>query len=325
MVASRLANFKPRDADNLLVKFKAQEIANLVWSFATLDHKTQPIMDYFADYIIYICSDQKKKTYDERSIAQCFKRQEIANIAWSCTILEQYPKQLMTLLYAALFGVNDTHPKSLATIYGDVGLQRQAIMTMFYVQMALDIEEPDLGLSLPPNFPFDWKETHDTTSYMLNDDEERLQLTTSRLQKTVSKALSRIEFDHVQEHIISTNDIQVDHGITLSDENQEFLSIDIADVENMIGIEVDGPGHFITVLDDDSDDGSQTVPSDHDSRRGILASTNQQVNGPTAMKDRLLQHLGWSIIHIPFWEWRDLKDDEEAEEEYIESLLQNVQ
>lgn len=300
-----MENFNPRTAENALVKFKAQEIANLVWSFATLNHKEQPIMDYFTDYIIYICSDNRAKKYDESTIAKCFKRQEIANIAWSCTILEQYPKQLMNLLYAGLFGVKDTDPKTLASIYDDDGLQRQAIMTMFYVQMALDFEKPELGLSLPPNFPSDWRETHDSNTYTpeLNDEDEKLRITTSRLQLKVNEALNRCRRqDYVQEHIITTTDLQVNYDITLSNENQEFLSIDMADVESMNGVEVDGPGHFITLLDESG-------------------TFKQEVNGPTALKDRLLEHLEWYIMHIPYWKWRDLGGDEESEDEYLQGLF----
>ncbi len=276
-------------------------------------------MDYFTEYIIYICSDNRGKKYDESHIAKCFKRQEIANIAWSCTILEQYPKELMNLLYAGLFGVKETDPKTLASIYGDDGLQRQAIMTMFYVQMALDFEKPELGLSLPPNFPSDWRETNDSNNYtsVLNDKDEKLRITTSRLQLRVNEALNRCRSqDYVQEHIITTTDLQVNYDITLSNENQEFLSIDMADVETLNGVEVDGPGHFITLLDDssvNSEDGGELMSES--------GSFKQEVNGPTALKDRLLEHLEWYIMHIPYWKWRDLGGDEESEDEYLQGLF----
>ena len=224
----------------------------------------------------------------------------------------------MNLLYAGLFGVKETDPKTLASIYGDDGLQRQAIMTMFYVQMALDFEEPELGLSLPPNFPSDWRETNDSNDYtsVLNDKDEKLRITTSRLQLRVNEALNRCRSqDYVQEHIITTTDLQVNHDITLSNENQEFLSIDMADVETLNGVEVDGPGHFITLLDDSS------VNSKDADLMSESGSFKQEVNGPTALKDRLLEHLEWCIIHIPYWKWRDLGGDEESEDEYLQGLF----
>ena len=292
-------------------------------------------MESFAPYMVYICSNSRSnKKYDEKSIARCLKRQEAANIAWSCTVLEQYPKQLLPLLYVALFGDAGSSPASLEAIYGDDGIQRQAIMTMFYVQMALDIEAPELGLSLPPKFPVDWKESqNEFNNVYIDGTDTSLQLTTSRLQGKVSSALERIGFDHVQEHVISTSELENDLGIVLSHEDQEFLSIDIADVENLIGLEVDGPGHFITVLDDaddtaitmgDKSNGEILRKSDGKNGWKFMANAKQKNNGPTTLKDRLLQHLGWSVMHIPYWEWRDLKANSNAEEEYIQNLLKDI-
>ncbi len=332
-LVSRLGSFDPKvNPDNLLSKFKAQEIANLVWAFATLNYNSPGMMESFTPYITYIsCEGGKRKNYDERSIARYFKRQEVSNIAWSCTVLEQYPLQLMPLLYTAMFGGNNSNPDSLKAMYGDDGIQRQSIMTMFYVQMALAMEAPELDLSLPPQFPSDWRETDSSDAQTLNVDAvTTLQITTSRLQERVSHALDRIGYEHVQEHIISTSELEINQGIFLSNENQEFLSIDIADVENMIGIEVDGPGHFITLIDDmDDSKMNQSYEGAFKTSGGksgykFMGAQKQQINGPTALKDRLLQNLGWSVLHIPYWDWRDLKGDKDAEERYLQNLLQSV-
>jgi hypothetical protein len=57
-------------------------------------------------------------------------------MAWSCAVLEEYPKDLMPLLYTALFGKNcDGDPNHLKNIFGDDGIQKQAVMTMFYVSV----------------------------------------------------------------------------------------------------------------------------------------------------------------------------------------------
>jgi hypothetical protein len=320
----------------MLSKFKAQEIANLVWAFATLNYRNSNIIEHMSPYINYICSDKKTGAYSQQSIARIFKRQEIANIAWSCSVLQQYPKTLMPLLYHALFGKDGTIPEAVKAAYEDDGMQRQALMTVFYVQMSLAMEMPEYELSLPPDFPAGWKDTDninsDTNPRNSRQDgtNDMLQLTTSRLQNKVSSALGRQGFEHVEEHVISTDELERDHGVTLSFEKQEFLSIDIADVENLIGFEVDGPGHFITVLDDnDTKKSKQSEGKVLKTRKGnsvwnFSASTKQAINGSTALKDRLLQHLGWSVIHIPYWDWRDLKGDEDAEDNYIQNLLRDV-
>lgn len=307
----RLAKFNPdSDMHKMLSRFKGQEIANLLWAFATLNYRKSKLMDDVTPYILHVCSDGRSKRYDERSISRSFKRQEIANIAWSCAVLEQYPKQLMPLLYTALFGEDGSNPELIRTIYSDEGIQRQAVMTMFYVQMALDMEAPGLKLRLPLSFPMKWVESANVNSNVQSPDGNEnasLQLTTSRLQSKVGNVLDRLGFDHVEEHVISTNGIERSHNIVLSEDNQEVLSIDMADVDKLIGLEVDGPGHFITVLDDESGD-----------------EESLQMNGPTSLKDRLLNHLGWSVIHIPYYEWRELKGDDEAEDNYMQTKLQNV-
>lgn len=313
-------------------KFKAQEIANLVWAYATLNHSAPGMLDSFTPYIMHMCT-KKSGIVTTKSIAKYMKRQEAANLAWSCAVLQQYPKDLIPLLYTALFGENiEGNPNELLKIYADNGIQKQAIMTMFYVQMAVQLEAPDLHLSLPLNFPTEWKESdsNQKVAGTIDDstfDSSMLQLTTSRLQNNISGRLKQIQFDHVLEHTISTDELYSQLGIRLSNENQEFLSVDIANLDRKVGIEVDGPGHFVNVLDADTstDPSAETVSSSEGSAIKLFsgktgwqfkATTQQRVNGPTALKYRLMSHLGWSLAHIPYFEWRDLKGDPEKEEEY---------
>ncbi len=119
---------------NLNSNFKAQEMANLVWSFATLNHPSGGMLHSFTPYAVQMCKGKGKRTYDESSISKFFKRQEVANMAWSCAVLEEYPKELMPLIYTALFGKNQSgNPDELKRLYDDDGIQKQTVMTMFYV------------------------------------------------------------------------------------------------------------------------------------------------------------------------------------------------
>lgn len=113
--------------------------------------------------------------------------------------------------------------------------------------------------------------------------------------------MNRIGFNHIQEHLIITDDLETNYGIKLSSQRLEFLSIDIARLEDRLGIEVDGPAHFVNILD---------------SQQG-----RRQPNGPTALKHRLLSLLGWKILHVPFWEWKDVNGDKEREEEYCKGII----
>lgn len=303
-----------RDDNNPACHFKAQEIANLVWSFATLNHKSNGLLHSFTPYLLKMCSDGKK-IYDTRSIAKFIKRQEVANIAWSCAVFEEYPEHLMPLLYAALFGTEKGSAEEVRRFYDDCGIQKQTIMTMFYVQTALHLECPELGLRLPDSFPLGW--ISDDTSPALEANASILRLTTSRLQQTISRDLKAMGFDHVLEHTISTDDLKSDYEIYLSSDNHDFLSIDIANLECKVGIEVDGPGHFVQILDGENNDFNNILSKGEamKGKRGLTgwkftATSQQQTNGPTALKHRLMNRLGWSIGHIPYYEWRRQNDIE---------------
>lgn len=324
---SRLASSKPI-CPGASTKWKAQEISNLIWAFATLNVESNDLIESFTPHIIRLCS-LGKPSYSVESIAQSIKRQEAANLAWSCAVLQEYPEELMPLLYTAMFGEDFTDPKYLQQVYDDDGVQKQSVMTMFYVQMALQMEAPSLGLKLPPNFPIGWQEG-DSISKMkkmtANEvDNSMLQLTTSKLQQKVSQTLNSIGFDHKVEHVISTDDLEKDCGVYLSSVNQEFLSLDIANLEQKIGIEVDGPGHFVNVIDSSNDNTSNEIGGEISTGKGkrgweFTANGSQQVNGPTALKHRLMLLLGWKIAHIPYFEWRQNED----KEEYCKNLLKEL-
>ena len=59
-------------------------------------------------------------------------------------------------------------------------------------------------------------------------------------------------------------------------------------------MEVDGPAHFL---------GDGRTPS-----------------GSTLLKRKQLWHLGYTVVPVPFWEWKALRD-EEAKRLYLEDKL----
>ena len=310
-VMRRLKNLRP---------FKGQEIANILWSFATLNAQPDPaLIDALSSYITSICSG-KKGAADERSISRVFKRQELANVAWSCAVVGRYPEELMKILYTGIVGTaND--PNLMKQIFRDDGLQQSSIMTLYYVQLAADIEASKLQLSLPTTFPNGWGESEGhrgSEDDLIEMSSSMLTLTISKLQRDVSNTFTEIGFENVLEHVIDTNEINGEYGVQLPQTPQEFLSIDIANIEQKVGIEVDGPGHFVRLIDD-SRKPSKKATLDLDSQ--FADKGENRVNGPTLLKHRLLTHLGWNIIHLPYWEYQSLGGDREKERKYCESLL----
>ena len=309
-VLKRLKNLRP---------FKGQEIANILWSFATLN--AQPdvaLIDALSSYATSICSG-KNGVADEYSISKIFKRQELANVAWSCAVVGRYPEELMKILYTGIIGTaND--PNLMKQIFNDDGLQQSSIMTLYYVQLAADIEASKLQLALPTGFPNGWDESEGHVrgngDDLIEMSSSMLTLTISKLQRDVSNTFTEIGFENVLEHVIDTNEIQDEYGFQLPQTPQEFLSIDIANIGQKVGVEVDGPGHFVRLIDDTRKSTNKVTRDGQFPDKG-----ENRVNGPTILKHRLLTHLGWNIIHLPYWEYQGLGGDREKERKYCENLL----
>ena len=151
---------------------------------------------------------------------------------------------------------------------------------------------------------------------------DQLKINTSKLQRDVSDAFLRIGFPHVLEHVIRMDSLAKDHGIHMAAVPNEILSLDIADVGAKIGIEVDGPFHFISNIDkiSPSDTGMQMIAG---RKGGIFNASGEgfEMNGATCLKHKLMEGLGWKIIHIPFWEWDSLLGDPALEEDYCQNIL----
>jgi hypothetical protein len=308
-VLKRLKNLRP---------FKGQEIANILWSFATLNAQPDPaLIDALSSYIASVCSG-KKGVADEYSISKIFKRQELANVAWSCAVVGRYPEELMKILYAGIVGTaND--PNRMKQIFNDDGLQQSSIMTLYYVQLAADIEASKLRLALPTGFPNGWGESEGHArgngDDLIEMSSSMLTLTISKLQRDVSNTFTEIGFENVLEHVIDTNEIKDEYGVSLPQTPQEFLSIDIANIGQKVGVEVDGPGHFVRLIDDTRKSSKKVLDSQ------FADKGENRVNGPTLLKHRLLTHLGWNIIHLPYWEYQSLGGDRDKERKYCQSLL----
>ena len=305
--------------------FKGQEMANLLWAFAVLNFPLRNVGSSITPYMLK-CTMGSAKTLNAATIARVYKRQELANIAWSCAVFDDYPHNLMQFLYGGLVGIGkERHITYLNECFRDGGLQKENINSLLYLQLALEQVEQADGLSLPEGFPDGWgRQSLSRSNSDLTKLEFEISLSTSKIQRDVGAAFHRIGFDHVEEYVLTADDVLNNQGIALSPSRFELLSIDIANPHSCIGIEVDGPAHFIANI--------ETVPSEGGQSREVngrleyqfkMNGRRHQVNGPTALKKRLLERLGWKIINIPFWEWYDLNGDEAAEEAYCRALLAN--
>jgi hypothetical protein len=248
-----------------------------------------------------------------------------------------------------IVGVGDkSDPARVQKCFGDDGIDQTHINSLMYLQIILDL---DLGrekhrFALPDNFPAAWTDnpafsiTSDepTPSSSADDDYNMMnsggyiEINTSRIQESVSEAFDRIGFGHIDEYTLTMEDLAVDYNINMGAYPVELLSLDLANVQSKIGIELDGPGHFVTVIDTPEasrDEGYvlSNVGYYQMSKNGMWRYTfkwnwdTQEVNGATFLKSRVFAGLGWHLINIPFWSWLDLDGNSELEDKYCRSLL----
>jgi very-short-patch-repair endonuclease len=240
------------------------------------------------------------------------------------------------------------NPQYVTSLFGDGGLQVQAILAMIYVQAALDLEAkhalpPSLDLSLPADFPEAWLQSSSSSSSLsssllsslsslfsslLSSSSSsspltnpipsittsttfEMNLTTSKMQRDVSRAFTRIGFTHAEEHVITMEQLAREYGIRVPDKPIGVFAIDIVHVDDKIAVEVDGPYHFISVIDTGLDNTSNAYVKLMQGKQAYQLDWNgdsngngtlQRVNGSTVLKDRLLQGLGWRVLHVPYWE-----------------------
>ena len=101
------------------------------------------------------------------------------------------------------------------------------------------------------------------------------------MQRSVAAALAAVQHGLEEEHL----------------EPRTGYSLDLALPSSRVGVEVDGPSHFL-------------LPDG----RGV-----RKPNGPTLLKRRLLAAAGWRVISVPFFEWDGLHSAGERQA-YLERI-----
>ena len=120
----------------------------------------------------------------------------------------------------------------------------------------------------------------------------------SKAHNDISRLLNDIGFEHQNEVSPFVDDIE--SGFSGGD---EFMAIDMANLKDRIAIELDGPSHFIGL---GKDGRVETVK--------------------TKMKSRILERLGWKVIKIPWFEWKEFNGEEKHDKvEYLKGVLLKVE
>ena len=297
-----------------------QEMSNTLWAFATLDYTPSGILELVKDYWMAMLDGNLKVS----NLCTYISRQEIANIAWATAVFGEYPQTLIELLYNGMLGVSEgLDPDYMQnTLYQDNGILPTHFNSLLYLQIMMDL---DLGVDqnkfkLPENFPSDWtshpsliacsKDSPSSTT----DANGILEISTSAIQTRVSQAFDRIDFGHVDEYLLTMKDLVDEFGIQMPPLPKEIISLDIANIDARIGVEVDGPGHWISNIDPSSNPDILSSVGNYRKwapRNGETSfeykfnwnAKDQDINGSTSLKWRLFEKIGWRIISVPFWDW----------------------
>ena len=110
----------------------------------------------------------------------------------------------------------------------------------------------------------------------------------------------------LDEHVATKSKLQKDVALALTKIGQEFVeeqvleevgySVDVRLVDRKVVMEVDGPSHYVGM------------------------EKGRHWNGATRLKHGILTKLGWTVVHVPYFDWNPLKGTK-AKEEYVKRLL----
>lgn len=351
----RLAEFKPQELSNLawafatcgdsddelfkavadeastrLDGFSEQGLCNLVWAFSTAGRADVQFFDKLAHVLLRrvpLLTDQGLSNvafgFSNAQIRAPYLFESIVKHAID-NAARFTPRVISSLVWAlARSGYDD--PKFYETLaqsmlayakrHGDYVLSTQEIANMAWAYACVDRVHPALmrllwrsALELADDFSCDERRQLQQVVLHLKYEAKGSRALLSDVARapptflaSLRDALSDLDASpSASQRIVAA--ILRDLGIDITEEYvlPEGLSLDFAlgPLSKRVGLEFDGPFHFFV----------------NDKRTQV---------GKSAFKKRLLEALGWDVLHVPYLDWSQLKTTE-AQRTYIKSGLRNL-
>jgi hypothetical protein len=307
---------------NDLKSFQPQSLSNIVWAYATADVQHSSLFQKVGDYIAekadlksfthqaianvlcaYVKDLQHRKLFRvvgdyivASDASTYFNTQALSNTVWAYAAANELRDDLFTKIAAVIvergnvrsFNMQDIATTAWAYAVADVDVQ--SLFNEDFEQTILHKSNKAKGEDLAQLYQWHLWQAGEKSNYGLPTSLQstcreaflRDATTSSALQRDVVSELKYIGLDPIEEYLTPSG-YRVDALVEIND--------------TKIGVEVDGPFHFI----------------------------GRTVNGSTKLKQRQVRALdNIRIISVPYWEWNELGNDRSKKQLYLQSLCTNL-
>jgi hypothetical protein len=262
-----------------LNSFKPQALSNIVWAYATAGETSPQLFEKFANHVV------------AQGNLNAFEPQALSNIVWAyATAGESHPLLFQKLADVTITRRNDFNAQGISNLLWAYAVANADVPSQFNAGF--------IGVCLKKENDFSLKCFYQLHQWQLWQEELKsdIRLPPSLRKKCREAFISRLTSpSRLQEDVIS-----ILASIGLQPE-EEFLTksgyrIDALLEANgkKIGIEVDGPSHFV----------------------------GKKPTGSTLLKHRQVNTLDEiHVISVPYWEWDKLGKDDVKKQQYLRVAL----